>query len=339
MTFNACRALLVRFLKNSDGQAQETVCPIFATASPSLRCASRTSATVFSPSSGKTAFLPSGRKLLSRMTGCLSLMSGCPIHRASVSRDGWASRARATAFSSFAPVRAIHLRWASRARQTAFSPSSGKTAFLPERQTVFSHLRRQTLVAFALLPILASLGAPLGASAQTAQAAQPPQPPATILLLRHAEKLTDGRIDLAPAGFARAKDLPQLFLGSNAGTAPKFPRPDVLFATHQSQRSNRPFETVEPLSHALNLPVNTEFLDDDYAGLASLLLSGKYAGKVVLVSWHHGRLPQLAAALGIQPQPAPWPPTQFDRIWRIDWHDGKATLTDLPQQLMPGDSK
>jgi hypothetical protein len=39
--------------------------------------------------------------------------------------------------------------------------------------------------------------------------------------------------------------------------------------------------------------------------------------------------------------PAYWPPTQFDRIWRIDWSNGsqgKPTLTDLPQQLMPGDS-
>src|SRR5258707_15721256 len=30
-----------------------------------------------------------------------------------------------------------------------------------------------------------------------------PQPPATILLIRHAEKLTDGRIDLSPTVFAR----------------------------------------------------------------------------------------------------------------------------------------
>jgi hypothetical protein len=164
-------------------------------------------------------------------------------------------------------------------------------------------------------------------------------PPAAVLLIRHAEKLTDGRIDLAPAGFARAKDLPELFLPSAAGARPKFPRPDVLFATHQSKHSNRPFETIQPLSQALNLPINTDFADDDYASLAKLLLSGKYAGKVVLVAWHHGTLPQFAAALGVEPQPGPWPPTQFDRVWRIDWHDGKPSFTNLPQQLMPGDSK
>jgi hypothetical protein len=213
-------------------------------------------------------------------------------------------------------------------------PQFRRSAVQSSRATAHVSSRRQFLGLFAFFVFFAGL-----APAQT----QSPQPPATVLLIRHAEKLTDGRIDLAPAGFARAKDLPQLFLGANSGTQPKFPRPDALFATHQSKHSNRPFETLEPLSQALNLPINTDFEDDDYAGLAKLLLSGKYAGKVVLVAWHHGKLPQLAAALGIDPQPAPWPAAQFDRVWRIDWpingNQGKPTLTDLPQQLMPGDSK
>ncbi len=204
----------------------------------------------------------------------------------------------------------------------------------------FTLCSRRRFLALTTLAALSTLGAATFALPTQSLAQQPTAgaPPATILLMRHAEKLTDGRIDLAPAGFARAKDLPELFLGISAGTAPKFPRPDVLFATHQSKHSNRPFETIQPLSQALNLPINTDFADDDYASLAKLLLSGQYAGKVVLVAWHHGTLPQFATALGVQPQPAPWPATQFDRVWRIDWHDGKPTLTDLPQQLMPGDS-
>jgi hypothetical protein len=194
---------------------------------------------------------------------------------------------------------------------------------------------RRGLLALTCLAAIgtAALVLPALAPAQT-----PAEPPATILLIRHAEKLNDDRIDLAPAGFARAKDLPELFLPSAAGAPPKFPRPDVLFAAHQSKHSNRPFETLQPLSQALNLPINTDFAEDDFASLAKLLLSGRYAGKIVLVAWHHGTLPQLAAALGVQPQPATWPPTQFDHVWRIDWHGGKPVLTDLPQQLMPGDS-
>jgi hypothetical protein len=162
----------------------------------------------------------------------------------------------------------------------------------------------------------------------------PAQPPATILLIRHAEKPADG-MDLAPAGFARARMLPQLF----GPAAPhNLPRPDFLFATRVSKNSNRPIETITPLSQALGEPISHGIADKDYATLATELLSGKYAGKVVLVAWHHGSLPGFARALGAKPPYDPWPETQFDRVWRIDYRDGKPTLTDLPQSLMPGDS-
>jgi hypothetical protein len=117
------------------------------------------------------------------------------------------------------------------------------------------------------------------------------------------------------------------------------PRPEVLFATHVSKHSNRPVETITPLSEALKLPISSEVDDKEFATLAKDLLSGKYAGKVVLLAWHHGSLPAFARALGATPPYDPWPETQFDRVWRIDYRDGKAMLTDLPQALMPGDSK
>jgi broad specificity phosphatase PhoE len=165
--------------------------------------------------------------------------------------------------------------------------------------------------------------------------AQTAQPPATVLLIRHAEKLTDGQIHLSPQGFDRARAMPMLF-----GTAAHpLPVPQVLFASHQSKNSNRPVETITQLSEALKLPINSSIDDKDIAGLAKELLSGRYAGKVVLVAWHHGSIPAIARALGAVPPYDPWPDTQFDRLWKIDYKDGKATLTDVPQALMPGDSK
>jgi hypothetical protein len=98
-------------------------------------------------------------------------------------------------------------------------------------------------------------------------------------------------------------------------------------------------ETITPLSAALGLPISHEIDDKDFATLAKELLGGKYAGKVVLVCWHHGSLPGFAKALGATPPYDPWPDAQFDRVWRIDYVGGKATLTDLPQGLMAGDSK
>jgi hypothetical protein len=106
-----------------------------------------------------------------------------------------------------------------------------------------------------------------------------------------------------------------------------------------SKHSNRPVETITPLAAALKLSIDSTIMDDDYAALAKELFSGKYAGKVVLVAWHHGKIPQLATALGAQPPYTPWPDGQFDRVWRIDYRDGKAVLTDLPQGLLAGDSK
>lgn len=167
--------------------------------------------------------------------------------------------------------------------------------------------------------------------------AQTPQPPATILIIRHAEKLTNGRLDLSETGFKRAALLPKLFVP--AGVRPDLPMPQFLFATHQSKHSNRPVETITPLSEALHLPISHDIMDEDYAELAKLLLGGQYAGKVVLVSWHHGKIPELAKSLGAEPPYAKWPDEQFDRVWRIDYVDGKATIRDLPQALMPGDSK
>jgi hypothetical protein len=166
---------------------------------------------------------------------------------------------------------------------------------------------------------------------------QSAQPPATILLIRHAEKLTDGREDLSPVGFERAKVIPLLFDG--AAAPHNLPKPDFLFATHQSKHSNRPVETITPLSEALKMPIGHDVEDKDFAVLAKELLSGKYAGKVVLVAWHHGSIPGFAKALGAVPPYDPWPEMQFDRVWRIDYRDGKVMLTDLPQGLLAGDSK
>ncbi len=186
------------------------------------------------------------------------------------------------------------------------------------------------------LVILLVVGLTLGWGALAAFG-QSAQPPATILLIRHAEKLTDGREDLSPAGFERAKVIPLLFGGDSAPH--NLPKPDFLFATHQSKHSNRPVETITPLSEALRMPISHEIEDKDFAALAKELLSGKYAGKVVLVAWHHGSIPGFAKALGAVPPYDPWPEMQFDRVWRIDYRGGRAVLTDLPQGLMAGDSR
>jgi hypothetical protein len=164
-----------------------------------------------------------------------------------------------------------------------------------------------------------------------------PQTPATIFIIRHAEKPPEGDPTLSAEGSARAQLLLKTFIPSDG--RPALPTPQFIFAAAPSIHSNRSALTVIPLADALHLEINQDFKDHRYADLAAELLSGKYAGKVVLVSWHHGKIPELAAALGATPPYNTWPEDQFDRIWRIDYVNGKAMLRDLPYAVMPGDSK
>lgn len=157
--------------------------------------------------------------------------------------------------------------------------------------------------------------------------------PKRILLMRHAEKNGDKTdTHLNARGHARAAALVRLFPA-------RFETPDFLFATKASPSSNRPVETITPLASALHLPIDARFAEDECAHLAKELLShSRYSGKTVLICWHHGTIPKLAARLGVANSPSTWPDTQFDRIWLIQYPGGGVTLDDLPQHLLDGDS-
>ncbi len=151
------------------------------------------------------------------------------------------------------------------------------------------------------------------------------------MLIRHGEDNGPTGIHLSAEGLKRAEALPRLF-GS------RLPKPDVIVASHATKGSNRPAETVAPLAKSLGLPIDDRFRDDDWAQLARALESdARFAGKVVLVAWHHGSLDNLARALGVKGAPR-WPDRQFDHVWVIDYKkSGKARFEDVHQQLLPGD--
>jgi hypothetical protein len=160
--------------------------------------------------------------------------------------------------------------------------------------------------------------------------------PSVVLLIRHAEKpaLAENSPHLSPTGVRRAQILPTLFI-ANGAQPPRFPRPEVLFATAASKHSNREVETILPLSQALRLPISQDFADEEFDAAAKEILGGKYAGKVVLVCWHHGKMPELAHALGANDAPAKIADDDFDQIWRIEWKEGKAQFTAFQQDIHP----
>jgi hypothetical protein len=203
--------------------------------------------------------------------------------------------------------------------------------------------------------------------------------PLTIYIVRHGEKLgnpatdTDSSREISIRGSARAAALPSLFprattpptelscgLAAEAsgfdGTYHQHPltltpplqrlfsTPDYLFAAAPGGNSNRPIETISPLSGALGLPINPgltkPFADKEYAKLAGYLLSSPtFAGKVILICWHHGTIPQLATALRAQVPVSKWNPTVFDRVWEIKYDTNPPGFHDFPQQLLYGDAQ
>ena len=166
-----------------------------------------------------------------------------------------------------------------------------------------------------------------------------PQRPSQILIIRHGEKPGDPGVDAATDGMDLSMKGGERAAALAVFIPASFPKPDFLFATQISAHSNRPVETITPLSVALKLPINSKHPDDDYPAVANHLLSEqKYAGKNVLICWHHGKIPKLAAALGVPNPPTPWPADVFDRVWQITFANGGATLKNLPQALLFGDA-
>ena len=195
--------------------------------------------------------------------------------------------------------------------------------------------------------------------------------PSVVYIIRHGEKLgasssdKSGGPDLSIQGSARAAALPSLFAparpplscswfgGSEvfigqykqaskvSGKKLRFQTPKFIFATEQSHQSNRPVETITPLSLALGLGINSSF-PNSAAGiqqLANVMQDPMYAQQVVLICWHHGTIPKLATALGVS-KPPKWKGTIFDRVWEIRYSTkGKATLRIHHQKLLYGDAK
>ncbi len=191
--------------------------------------------------------------------------------------------------------------------------------------------------------------------------------PDMVMIIRHGEKPgdptddKDGGPNLSVQGAARAAALPSLFLPATknlecvlrlksaaglagryvssavSGPSPRFPTPDFLFATAHSPESKRPRQTVTLVSAALGLPINHDYGEKkrDIDALAKLLRTARYAGRTVLICWHHGTIRELALALNATGA-TPWSGTAFDRLWLIDYREGSA-IRQFGQHLLFGD--
>jgi len=159
--------------------------------------------------------------------------------------------------------------------------------------------------------------------------------PDQVIIIRHGEKpeKPEGD-DLNQKGRERAGALAAFFQGGEIGTPVAIYAQGVLGKHH----SRRPMETVEPLARALKLTVHAIDHDEFAAMAKEILTTPEYNGKIVLISWDHKGIPDVATALGVANPPA-WPKQVFDRLWIVHLKDGTATLQNAPQRLLYGDSK
>jgi hypothetical protein len=175
----------------------------------------------------------------------------------------------------------------------------------------------------------------------SATAAYPGLKNTVVLIVRHAEKPEEG-FGLTSDGEARARAYAVYFKNLSIDGQPL--KPDYLFAAADSQGSHRPRLTLEPLSHALGLPIDLRFKSKDVQPIADEIHS-KPHGHTVLVAWHHGQIPDLLHALGADThQLVPndkWPDKVFGWliILRYDTEGRLIESKRINEKLMPDDSK
>lgn len=139
----------------------------------------------------------------------------------------------------------------------------------------------------------------------------------TVLIVRHAEKPDDstGQPGLTEAGRHRAEAYSKYFQPfKEDGMKLKI---SALYAGADSEASIRPRLTMEPLSKASGMPLNTTIGTKDPEALRSLLRTQPH-GDTPLICWRHGQIPALLTALGAAPgsllPSGKWPDEVYDWV-------------------------
>lgn len=162
----------------------------------------------------------------------------------------------------------------------------------------------------------------------------------TLLVVRHAEKPErDGDRGLAPAGDARAKAYATYFQHFSVdGTPVKI---DTLIASADSDESARPRLTLEPLSKATGIAIQTPFANKQVKDAARWIEDGQ-THKAALIAWHHGKLTKLLEKLGADPSTllpdGEWPGDVYNWVIVLRY-DGDGNLSDAKRIVEPADLK
>lgn len=174
----------------------------------------------------------------------------------------------------------------------------------------------------------------------------------TIVIMRHAEKPSQGLGQLTCQGLNRALALPAVL-------NEKFGKPDHIFAPNPTEQVNegagkgtyyyvRPLATIEPTAISLGMPVNTKYgfsAIDNKNGLASALLASSNHSARIFVAWEHKYAVKLAEAIatatGYKGQIPSWGSNEYDTLYvfTIIWNGAQAnTKFEVQSEKLDGSS-
>lgn len=171
-----------------------------------------------------------------------------------------------------------------------------------------------------------------------------------IMVIRHAEKPEKGadgvRLDgnkdpesLIVQGWERAGALAVLFNPSSGALQnPNLAVPQFLYAAKfdPTKHSQRPYETVLPLSQKLGIEVNLDFKSGDYAQMVAAALN---CTGDVLIAWQHEDIPSIGNQLTGNKTTVPqsWPGDRFDMVWVFNYTGSGYDFVQVPQLVLFGD--
>jgi len=164
---------------------------------------------------------------------------------------------------------------------------------------------------------------------------------AVILIIRHAEKPDSGS-GLSAYGEARAKAYVKYFENFTNTVDGRPLKISYLFAAADSMGSHRPRLTITPTSQALGLAIDSRFKDKNFRELANEIQS-KPHGRAILIAWHHGEIPSLLRAFGVDVETvipkARWPEDVFGWVIELRYDaDGRLVeASRINEKLLPDD--
>jgi broad specificity phosphatase PhoE len=164
-----------------------------------------------------------------------------------------------------------------------------------------------------------------------------------LLIIRHAENPADGH-GLSPRGEERAKAYKNYFQNFTVDGTRR--EPEAVLVAAESKQSHRPRLTVEPFAKAAKLPIDGSFGNKQPADLAAELRAN-HQGKVILICWHHGQIPDLLRALGAAPETllpnGKWPRNVYDWVIMATFDENGRLIPErtkrISEHLLQGDSQ